>query len=67
MQVLTQEDIDTHGSGDGKIEFLAEADSNETELATSETKIDIIQKPKLSISREILTDGIVDSIGDIIT
>ena len=72
--VVTQDDIDTDGGGDGLINNLATADSEETDPTTDTADVAVTQDPDLAISKtattingvEITEGSSVDEAGDVI-
>ncbi|WP_025031918.1 DUF7507 domain-containing protein [Bradyrhizobium sp. DOA9] len=66
--VATQADIDSNGvTGDGDIDNLATADSNETDPDTATASVPIVLNPDLAITKAaVVEDGHADHAGDLI-
>jgi len=62
---VTQADLDNNGGGDGDIDNVVTADSNETGPDTDDASVPLVQSPSLSITKDATESGF-DSLGDVI-
>ena len=62
---VTQADIDNNGGGDGDIDNVATADSNETGPDTDDESVPLAQSPSLSITKDATESGF-NAVGDVI-
>jgi uncharacterized repeat protein (TIGR01451 family) len=62
---VTQADLDNNGGGDGDIDNVATADSNETAPDTDDASVPLVQSPSLSITKEATESGF-SQLGDVI-
>jgi uncharacterized repeat protein (TIGR01451 family) len=62
---VTQADLDDNGGGDGDIDNVVTADSNETGPDTDDASVPLLQSPSLSITKDATETGF-DSTGDVI-
>jgi uncharacterized repeat protein (TIGR01451 family) len=72
---VTQAEIDSNGGGDGQLENIATADSNETDPDTDDASVPVARNPALNIIKNVssVTDGpdafpgaLVNGAGDVI-
>ncbi|GAB5375955.1 MAG: hypothetical protein AcusKO_24170 [Acuticoccus sp.] len=61
----TQDDIDTNGGGDGDIDNVATADSDQTAIVSDEAEVDLVQTPAIGIVKSADVAS-VDTAGDTI-
>jgi uncharacterized repeat protein (TIGR01451 family) len=62
---VTQADLDSNGGGDGDIDNLVTADSNETPEDTDDESVPLNANPSLTITKDATEAGF-DSVGDVI-
>jgi uncharacterized repeat protein (TIGR01451 family) len=62
---VTQADLDGNGGGDGDIDNVVTADSNETGPDTDDASVPLAVSPSLSITKDATESGF-DSLGDVI-
>jgi uncharacterized repeat protein (TIGR01451 family) len=63
--VVSQADLDSNGGGDGDIDNVATADSNETGPDTDDESVPLAQSPSLSIDKQATESGF-SHVGDVI-
>ena len=61
---VTQAEIDSNGGGDGDIDNIATADSNETGPDTDDATVPVAQSPALNIVKEAVPGQIADVAGE---
>ena len=61
---VTQAEIDSNGGGDGDIDNMATADSNETGADTDDATVPVAQNPALNIVKEAVPGQIADVAGE---
>jgi uncharacterized repeat protein (TIGR01451 family) len=62
---VTQADLDNNGGGDGDIDNVVTADSNETGPDTDDESVPLVQSPSLSITKDATESGF-SKVGDVI-
>jgi len=62
---VTQADLDNNGGGDGDIDNVVTADSNETGPDTDTASVPLVQSPSLSITKDATESGF-SKLGDVI-
>ena len=62
---VTQADLDNNGGGDGDIDNVVTADSNETGPDTDDASVPLVQSPSLSITKDATESGF-SQLGDVI-
>src|SRR6185503_8691369 len=67
---VTQAELDTNGGGDGDIDNIATADSDQTGPDTDDATVPVTQAPALNITKVAIDVGraapVVDAAGDVI-
>ena len=64
---MTQAEINSNGGGDGQLENMATADSNETGPDTDDATVPVVYNPDLTIVKDaVVADGHADHAGDMI-
>ena len=61
---VTQAEIDSNGGGDGDLDNIATADSNETGPDTDDATVPVAQTPALNIVKEAVPGQIADVAGE---
>ncbi|WP_416558899.1 beta strand repeat-containing protein [Limnohabitans sp. yimb22184] len=70
--VLTQQDLDSNGGGDGYIENTATADSAQTSAVSDVEPIQVLPRPSLSLNKSLVAiiggngNSIADAAGDVL-
>jgi uncharacterized repeat protein (TIGR01451 family) len=64
---LTQDEIDSNGGGDGDIDNIATADSNETGPDEDPAEIPVLYNPALNIIKEADPNQVADVAGELLT